>query len=434
MRTFAALVLVACSAKETPAVPPTCADMSAAHLARPPPTYSARVVATASRYRGVYAAIIDVTGDARDDVVLITHDFERRRVGEVKIFRNDGGGKVSDLTADAGPTGFVPDGARRVITADVDGDGLKDIVLAQTGFDQGCDVPGSCPGAPDVLLLQADGRLADSGARWLHPYETNGFSHAGAVGDVDGDGQLDFFEARWPNSAASAQTHLQMQRGAAFAAEDDRLPADLTGPGQKAYASALFCDLDRDGAPELVLGNVDVAAANRVLHNDGAGHFSDAAGPFPASFATANGEYVLDLACVDYDGDGWNDLGVLSGGLNAPLINRFTLLHNATDGSFRDATPAQTFGSAPTYFQLWARDLNCDGWPDFLISGSPSEVPRMFTNDGASGFTEMLWPTALATDLRGVWIYPIDVDGDGRISFFAPRGVFEHYFVTPDDL
>jgi hypothetical protein len=413
------------------AIQATCAETRAAHLPRPPASFTAIQIATAASYP-TQAAVLDVTGDGREDVVLVSFDPTKHRVGETRVFENDGNATFVEITATALPGGFVPDGARRVLVADLDGDGKDDLYVAQTGFDQGCGQPGACPGAPDALLIQSGGVLANRAPTLLVPYELDGFTHAGAVGDVDGDGLNDIYQGRWPNADASAPVHLEMRRGASFQAEDDRLPADVRN-GSAAYSSALFCDVTGDGRPELVLG-ATTGGATKLLMNDGHGHFTTApASALPASATESANDYVLDLACLDFDGDGRLDLAILSAGLFANDGNRIVLLHNEGNGTFTDAHLAQSFAaSGPSYFQLWARDFNCDGWTDLVVSASPQEYPHLFTNRGDGTFTETVLPSSLAISLLGTWIYPIDAENDGRVFLFAPRGPFEHFLLRPE--
>jgi len=413
------------------AAAPTCAQTRAAHVPLPAASFTAIRIATAANYP-THAAVLDVTGDGREDVVLIAFDPTKHHVGETRVFRNDGNAIFAEITATALPGGFVPDGARREIVADLDGDGQNDLYVAQTGFDQGCGQPGACPGAPDALLLPSSGVLANHAPALLVPYESNGFTHAGAVADVDGDGLNDMYQGRWPNADASAPVHLQMRRGAGFQAEDDRLPADVVN-GSAAYSSAVFCDVTGDGRPELVLGATP-GGATKLLMNDGHGHLTSApANALPPSATEAANDYVLDLACFDFDGDGRLDIAILSAGLFANDGNRIVLLHNEGNGTLTDANLAQSFAATgPSYFQLWARDFNCDGWTDLLVSGSPQEYPHVFTNRGDGTFTETVFPSSLAINLQGTLIYPIDAEKDGRVFLFAPRGPFEHFLLRPE--
>jgi hypothetical protein len=181
------------------------------------------------------------------------------------------------------PTAALPalDGVavRAAALGDLDGDGDLDLYAGLIG-------------APDrVLLNDGAGNFADSGQR-LDREDSQGDSTAVALGDLDGDGDLDVVAgdeatvAVWRN-----QGGVQGGDPALFRAGEQTLPADRV--------RALFlADFDGDGALDALVAGIDTAA---IWRNDGAGHFTDSGQRF--RYSARHG-----LAVADLDGDALPDL------------------------------------------------------------------------------------------------------------------------------
>ena len=313
-----------------------------------------------------------------------------------RVWLNDGSGHFSDGTEAILGQNTIPwDQPRNMNYADFDGDGFQDVVVFQQGWERdpiGCGPPGSCLGGPNLLMLPQPGEFSDSAPSRLDPYDVDEFTHSGAIGDIDCDGDVDIFEAQWGGS----RHRLQINSGAGFFESDDsRLPQDLLSDS---ISASTLCDLDRDGDPDLVIsapGPSDTGRT-RLLVNDGFGRFrSLAQGDLPV------GDLVSEAACGDLDLNGYNDIV-----LNVPST---TVYLNAGELSLEGVTE----GELPpdlTSNGLAIIDLNGDGWPDVTPEGSQS----VYWNVGDGTFT----PTAMPGVCCNNFTTTADFDTDGYPDVF----------------
>ena len=236
-------------------------------------------------------------------------------------------------------------------------------------------------GATSVYLNQGSSTSSDVTKDFLpapiFPDTPRRFTHGGDAADVDCDGYPDLYEGNWPNPQALALSHLQMNRGGlSFMAEDFRLPREIAS-GARVSESSQFCDLDRDGAPDLILGMA--GTPDLVLFNDGLGNFTGRSARLPASLAADNN--TIEIACFDYDLDGWNDILLASTTSSNAVYGatRYRLWHNNRDGTFSEATNLfPSSASVGAFPKVSVADLNADGWPALW--------PGHFDANGRTGF------------------------------------------------
>ncbi len=317
----------------------------------------------------VGVAVGDVDGDGRLDAAI-------GRENGLRLFVSDGGSDFVDASANL-PAGVS---AGKLAFGDVDGDGDEDLVTRSYGWtstqlflllndgtgvftDASQQIPSPPIEAEDVALGDADGDgdldlfvaiqglnsrlyLNDgSGGFTLGflPLDASLSSHV-ALGDVDGDGDLD---AVW---GAQGQNRLHLGLG-------NGLFVDATAqlPAQGGVTTSLaLVDVDGDGDLDLVTGNVWTVPDALAL-NDGTGTFTDVTATLPSGDL---GDVVL---AGDFDGDGDVDLyGTLH-----------RLLLNTGSGAFVDASDRLPALDGAYARQGVARDLDGDGDVDLLLSGDP---------------------------------------------------------------
>ncbi len=310
---------------------------------------------------------------------------------------------------------------------DFNGDGRADLLLVG----HGTDTP-PFPGEQAKILIQsADGRLVDETAARLPP--RSDFTHNLAVGDIDGDGDLDLYLANINGAPTTGGPRFYLNNGAGiFTEATDRLPADIANrTGGLNYTSAALVDLTGDGRADLILGGGDAGPSNEILLNDGTGRFTrDARFTLPPKLFSARATTVA-ITVADLNADGAPDLlfsttggtillpdGRTIDGYGLPGVQ---LLLNRGDGTFTDATAQLnlTFAATDTWVE-WIRvaDLDRDGRPDLVLQGAPNSSGTAFSrkillNRGGAVFVD----ASEALDLPAVtFLQPGDVDRDGLID------------------
>jgi len=274
---------------------------------------------------------------------------------------------------------------------DADGDGDLDLALAMEF-------------QPKVLLLN-DGtaRFANASSRLprtIHDSEDVAFA------DFDRDGDLDLV----------------------FVSEDDRTDELFINDGSARFSDAsgrlatddvtnalAILDLNGDGAPDLLTGNI---GTDRALISDGRGGFRDETAE---RWAQDGESRTQDLEIADVDGDG--DLDVLVGneGQNQLFLNEKGRLFDATARSL----PARSDETR----KIRAADVDGDGDLDLVVANvsfGMHESPRdyLLLNDGSGVFTAAD-PTRFPEDARSDFtIQVVDLDRDGDVDVLAPSTVF----------
>ncbi|MFO0756481.1 MAG: VCBS repeat-containing protein [Byssovorax sp.] len=238
-------------------------------------------------------------------------------------------------------------------------------------------------------------------------------SRAGAVrlGDVDDDGDLDLLITDWgdspPTSAGTGHVYLNDGHGF-FQEKAGALPMDTAGKGTGPIDIDFF---DADGDFDL-----DVILASRkgdslLFLNDGKGTFTNV--PLPGQ----PGPYVYGPDECDVDGDGDLDLWLDNGGAG----HHTQLLINDGSGTFTDETAARVTGNpAADDNEVQCADLDGDGDFDAVIA-SLDNNERVLINDGTGHFT--LAPGAFpAVSDSTLGLDLGDVDGDGRLDAVTAQG------------
>jgi FG-GAP-like repeat/RTX calcium-binding nonapeptide repeat (4 copies) len=379
----------------------------------------------------------DFNGDGRPDLVVARLLFPLdNRALPIQVFLNTPDGfaeATNDLFSGPVPTTVHP---REIVTGDFNGDGVTDIFIADHGYDA---PPG--PGAQNRLILSAPGgKLIDASANLP---QLSDFTHSAAAGDADGNGTLDIYvgnvfgEKRIP-------PYLLLNDGSGhFTRVDDFMPATLREVDTKHFYSAVFADVTRDGAPDLILGGGDPSpfsdGRSVVLVNNCVGGFHTSIPLPPAPFAQFQ---TLDVQTINLNDDGNPDL-ILS--IQGPDFRGtyLQLLVGDGRGNFVDETSARLpqdlakAAAAPYVGAIYVLDLDRDGDQDFVTEQRGNFTVAAYRNDDSGHFTG---PVENFAGFSGVPV-PLDINRDELTDWaffkdgsFPPSGFGFVLQVAPSNL
>jgi hypothetical protein len=227
-----------------------------------------------------------------------------------------------------------------------------------------------------------------------------------AMGDVDGDGDLDILEGNVGFFGVGEQNRLLINDGTGRFVDETsaRLPAT-----QDITLAVDFADVDLDSDLDIVVANGS-PSPSRILINDGSGVFTDESSTRLSPSATF---LAADVKIADIDGNGSPDLmfAVVTGG---PRV----FMNNGA-GVFADETSTRT-PTFPGAHGLALTDVDGDQDFDVFVSTPPSPGVLLI-NNGAGVFTDA---TAASIPVLPSMIvrYPLcgDMDGDGDPDLYLP--------------
>jgi hypothetical protein len=162
---------------------------------------------------GGAATVLDFNRDGRPDLFLVNgapwpweESLEKRLVRSCALYRNDGGGRFTDVTAAAGLNTEMQGMA--AVTGDYDNDGLTDLFVTGVG--------------PNRLFRNlGQGRFEDVTEAAGVGGEENTWSTGAAWLDTDADGRLDLVVlhyARWPQEIGLGQAFAVAEMGRSYGA------------------------------------------------------------------------------------------------------------------------------------------------------------------------------------------------------------------------
>ena len=233
-----------------------------------------------------------------------------------------------------------------------------------------------------------------------------GANAAGAAwGDVEGDGDLDFF---LPQQERRSELWVQGRDGSF---RERGRTAGIVGP--PLATSAAFADYDDDGDQDIYVGSL---AANQLYENDGGGTFQEV--PFSA---TADPGPAMSVSWIDFDRDGHLDLFVANGNncFEDPPAAPNRLYRQRPDGSFSDRSrllPAGPSGGV-TLDAVWL-DSDGDGDDDLYLAnddlnGRPN---ALLANEDGRAFGDRSDGTDTRLSRSSMGAAAGDVDGDATLD------------------
>jgi hypothetical protein len=337
--------------------------------------------------------VADLTGNGRLDIIVTNYYDDT-----VSVLLGNGDGSFQDspdyLNQHTFKVGHDP---QAVAVADVNGDGIPDLVVAN--FNRYSDSSGNSypiPGTVSVLTGNGDGTFQTQ-----QTFPVGYGPRSVAVADLNGDGEPDIVTTNYSENTVSVLLNTTASGSATLTFDTSGKPIPVgQSPGAVAVA-----DVNGDGIPDLLVanfqGNNGQSQGLSVLLGKGDGSFQP-----QKQFST--GFVPFSMAVGDVNGDGTPD--VVVGNFGAHTVS---VLQGTGDGSF---DPPQNFATGFYPGALVVADVTGDGKPDIVVTNSgssfnPGSAVSVLPGNGDGSFQA---PPAIATGATPVATVVADLNGDGK--------------------
>lgn len=260
-------------------------------------------------------------------------------------------GEICQVQADDVPAGIDP---CALAIGDFDDDGRPDLAVPNSDWLQ----PPEGTHYSHVLRGYGNGNFGDA-----KPWDAGAALPVGiAIGDFDGDADIDIATANYEASSAFVLTNAG---GMSFGSP--------SGEGVPGTATSIEAgDLDNDGLADLV---VTVPGGLALIRNT-------AAGSTPAGFVDLGQLTPMHVALADLDSDGNLDLAVAT--QDSLGAGQLVVLHGAGDGSFPERV-VHAVGFAPWWAS--AGDLDGDGDLDLAVADNGDATISLLLGNDRGAFT-----------------------------------------------
>ncbi len=286
----------------------------------------------------------------------------------------------ANVNANAAPASAFPVGqpATAVAVADVNGDGIPDLIVANLTLG---------PDGVSVLLGNADGTFQPA-----VNYNTGSAPCAMAIADFNGDGYPDIAVV---DEDSDTVTILLNNGNGTFTLKSS--PATGHMP-----ISVVAGDFNGDGIVDLAVSNNNLSGTGSVSILIGNGD-----GTFHTAVPYAIHDQPTQIVAGDFNGDGITDLAVADA---APTANDVSILLGNGDGTFTVQSTYPAAGTHPN--SLAVGDFNNDGKLDLAVANITSQNVTILLGNGNGTFTTT--PSSPTTGAGPFAIVSGDFNHDGK--------------------
>lgn len=314
-----------------------------------------------------------------------------------KLYLNNGNGTFTEVAALVG----LNDMANTITCSwtDFDNDGDIDLVTTATAA---------------ATRLWRNNRNSGTDTTFTAIEGPAGVSMTGAQmpawADYNKDGFIDFYSSI-SNSAASTDALYRNNGDGTFTnvADSAGVNHQVSGVLEQAIH---WGDFNKDGYPDLFIGNLQTTGVSYLHRNNGDGTFTEVAATLGFQQAGRGAQWV------DYNNDGlWDFSYAAYAGGTAPIPIK--LFRNNGDGSFTDVASISGMTDAViSWGVVWA-DYDNDGYEDVFVAVSgASTACLLYRNNGNGTFTNATAEAGLTgqIQLSAAWA---DFNNDGWMDLYT---------------
>jgi hypothetical protein len=324
---------------------------------------------------GPGVAFLDYDGDGRMDIYLVNSGpadfYQPENPPRNALYRNLGGGRFRDVTAEAGVGGGTF--GMGVAVGDYDGDGNPDMYVTAYG-------------RAILYRNQGDGTFSDVTEQ--AGVAAPGWTTSAVWFDYDNDGDLDLFACSFVEF------------------------------GLKKH---VFCGDNKLGRRYYCIPRVFNPTPSLLFRNDGGGRFVEVG--HDSDIGRAKGK-ALGVVATDINNDRLMDLFVAN-----DTVQNF-LFANRGGGRWDEiGLPSEVGfsanGKARSGMGVDAGDFDEDGWQDLFVSNVDQEMYSLYRNNRSEWFSDVAHANEIATSTRfmsGWGLKFFDYDLDGYLDLFLVNG------------
>lgn len=291
-------------------------------------------------------------------------------------------------------TGIFP---RFVLTCDLDGDGLLDLITTNTSSNT-------------VSIMKNTSSIGSISFASKIDFTAGPNPHFVSVGDLDNDGKPDLAIANSPNTISIIK-NISSNGSILFAPKVDYISGNTYNGS---YPSSISVDdIDGDGKPDLSVSNAASSTLSIFLNTTTSGTISFA----PKIDFSIGNSGANQISVGDLDADGKPDIAI-TGGSNSDNV---AIIKNTSTIGNISFSAILIYGTGGSPGGISIADLNGDGKPDLAIANLWSTI-SVFKNIGTTGNISFAPKTEYMTGSAANSVSIGDLNEDGKPDFAVTMG------------